>query len=303
MQSSPSIPGRRGRRCAQFQLATPQEYVLLLVQAATLKGASRLEFEIDADDMHFSFDGEPFTRDDLEQVFSSLFTRADTLDVRARRELALGLNAAMALNPKFISVITENGQEGVRLEIRPNEKDDMSSFASTESGTKIHVKERFRPGLLLKFYQKLRGMMVEEVLIRERCQYARTSILLAEEEIARGLHLPRGAVGMVPIAGPEISGLAWHVPHSKHSAATLVSNGVSIVELPMDHGPPVFHRRRRRSSPAKGCLSKQLRPGRGLSGSSRCHRGRAGRPRLLRLQRWQADSWFRLPPRCGRYRR
>ena len=116
----------------------------------------------------------------------------------------------------------------------------MSSFASTESGTKIHVKERFRPGLLLKFYQKLRGMMVEEVLIRERCQYARTSILLAEEEIARGLHLPRGAVGMVPIAGPEISGLAWHVPHSKHSAATLVSNGVSIVELPMDHGPQSF---------------------------------------------------------------
>ena len=115
-------PGKAREKMRQFQLATPQEYVLLLVQAATLKGASRLEFEIDADDMHFSFDGEPFTRDDLEQVFSSLFTRADTLDVRARRELALGLNAAMALNPKFISVITENGQEGVRLEIRPTKK-------------------------------------------------------------------------------------------------------------------------------------------------------------------------------------
>ena len=45
----------------QFQLARPRSYVLELVQAAVLKGATRIAFNIDTDDMRMAFNGRPFT--------------------------------------------------------------------------------------------------------------------------------------------------------------------------------------------------------------------------------------------------
>ena len=83
----------------QFQLAEPHFYVLELVQAAVCKGATRIRFDIDADDMRMRFDGRPFTLEDLEHLYSSLFARQLSAENDARRQLALGVNAAMALNP------------------------------------------------------------------------------------------------------------------------------------------------------------------------------------------------------------
>jgi len=44
----------------KFQLVDARRYVLELVQAAVLRGATQIEFEIDADDMRMRFDGAAF---------------------------------------------------------------------------------------------------------------------------------------------------------------------------------------------------------------------------------------------------
>ena len=41
----------------KFQLVDARRYVLELVQAAALRGATRIAFDIDADDMRMRFDG------------------------------------------------------------------------------------------------------------------------------------------------------------------------------------------------------------------------------------------------------
>ena len=87
----------------QFQLADPHRYVLLLVEAAVLRGATKLEFEIDTDDMRLRFDAA-LSWEDLDELYASLFVDRSTIEIRARRELALACNAAMALNPRWVRI-------------------------------------------------------------------------------------------------------------------------------------------------------------------------------------------------------
>ena len=76
----------------------------------------------------------------------SLFSRGDDPNLRARRLLALGLNAAAALNPRLVRV--HSGE--VALSLRPGEPDRIEAAPAT-SETRIHVRQRFRPGLAVEF--------------------------------------------------------------------------------------------------------------------------------------------------------
>jgi len=153
----------------QFQLAEPHRYVLELVQAAVCKGATRIRFDIDADDMRMQFDGQPFSLQDLEHLYSSLFARQNTPENDARRQLALGVNAAMALNPRYLRVTSKDGKHGVQLEARAGHDDEFGEMSNPPDGTTIHVKSRFRPGLMVSFLQNLKGTLPEEQVLRERC--------------------------------------------------------------------------------------------------------------------------------------
>src|SRR5882762_7717542 len=84
----PEIARERIRRS---RFGNPVRYVLELVQAAVLKGASTLSFRFGADDMHLEFDGEPFAQSDFEQLYTSLLLKADGRAAQARQLLALGL--------------------------------------------------------------------------------------------------------------------------------------------------------------------------------------------------------------------
>jgi hypothetical protein len=227
----------------QFQLADPRRYVLLLVEAAVLKGAARIEFRIDADDMRMSFDGRPFTAADFDQAYGSLFNRAGDDDGRARRQLALGLNAAMALYPRRARIDSGDGKTGAYLELRPDRSDRYGPLAAAPSGTRIHVKERFRPGLLVSFVRNLRGTLAEEVLLREYCGYADVEIVLEGQRLSRGLDgdpLPPGALRK-RFEGDGIAGVATLTPGSANVAQLrLVANGVLAATHDAAQLPPGF---------------------------------------------------------------
>lgn len=75
----------------KFRLLDPNLFVLNLVSAALLGGASRLEISYDAKGATFTFDGQRYSTDQLRLLFVS--------DEPAHQELAIALTAAKALEP------------------------------------------------------------------------------------------------------------------------------------------------------------------------------------------------------------
>ncbi len=105
----------------RYQLASPQAYVTELIQAAVLKGAGRIDVEVDADDTILRFDGPPFSAAELEELWGSVFATQATPEVRALRQLALGLNGAMGLNPRRVTLSSAGDDLGraAHLLLRP----------------------------------------------------------------------------------------------------------------------------------------------------------------------------------------
>ncbi len=222
----------------QFQLADPVRYVLELVQAAVVKGATRIRFDIDADDMRMRFDGVPFTADDFEHVYGSLLSSAESPETEARRELALGLNAAMALNPSFIKVESGGAQGGAFLEMRPG-RDDLYGPRETGPGeTLIHVRQRFRPGLVVQFFRNIAGTLAEEHLIRNDCCFAPIEVDLEGRRVSGGYRLEAvmasseidtpEARGVIGLSHGEILKLGTGAP-ARSAELHLLKHGVWII--------------------------------------------------------------------------
>ncbi|MCB9756406.1 MAG: hypothetical protein H6713_41330 [Myxococcales bacterium] len=238
-EGSFTLDSERAReKLRQYQLARPHEYVLLLVQAAVLRGATKIRFDIDADDVRMNFDGAPFTREDFADLYSAMFVERASRAVQARQELALAVNAAMALNPRYIRVFSGDTTSRVFLELRPSRPDKLDEVKPIVEGTWIHVKQRFRPGLLVQFLRNLRGTIVEELALRERCRYADVEILLDGVRISHGPALP-GLVAEARVEGEGVKGVCGLLPPDGDEApprarVDILCNGVMLTshELP-----------------------------------------------------------------------
>lgn len=211
----------------KFQLADARRYVLELVQAALLRGASALEFHVDADDMILRFDGRVFTAAELDDLWGSLFAEGEGRELRGLRQLALGLNAALALLPRQITV--ESGAH--RLLIRPD-ADDALAPAEPRPDTLVHVRQRPRLGLVLDFFRDLRGRIPEEIHLRERCLHAAARITLDGATLAGGTALP-GAIERVPIAEPGVRGVIGWTDDGRPAELRLIKDGVWIDSRPL----------------------------------------------------------------------
>ncbi|MBL9103144.1 MAG: hypothetical protein JNL82_19520 [Myxococcales bacterium] len=206
-----------------FQVAEPQRYVLSLMALASLKGATAVTVTIDSDDVVVRFDGAPVTAADLDDLYGSSFSAASTDVQRARQQLALAIHAALALNPRFVRVVSGAGESAVSLLARHGVPDEIGGAAAASGGTEVHVKQRFRPGLLVRFVQHLRGSLAEATWLRERCRFSSRAITVNGEAVARGLALEgathafshglgpsRGVAGLVAEPGPAVIRLVRH---------------------------------------------------------------------------------------------
>lgn len=225
----------------QFQLANPHRYVLLLVEAAVLRGATSVVFDIDSDDMYMRFDAA-LSWTDLDELYAALFVDRSSVEIRSRRELALAFNAVMALNPRWVRIesvgLDAAGQpQAVAASLRSDDADDIRKLDSVPDGpggmqppwTRVHVKERFRPGLLVRFLNDIGGSIPEEQLIRARCRYASASLVLDEQRVSEGL--PTNLIGGVRFEHEHmrgVAGLALEPDRKDRSAVVLLSNGVEI---------------------------------------------------------------------------
>ncbi|HWB77692.1 MAG TPA: hypothetical protein VG755_22150, partial [Nannocystaceae bacterium] len=160
-----------------FQLADPHRWVLLVVQSLVARGAQRLAIAVDTDDLVIVCDARPFEHNELADIHGVIL--GETAPGPGLRELALGLNAALALNPRWLRLdSSEKGGAGVRLEQRPEQPDRVEAIAECEPGVRLHVKERFRPGLLARFFRVGSDALREQVLLRLHCRLAAIEITM-----------------------------------------------------------------------------------------------------------------------------
>lgn len=208
----------------QFQLSDPRQYVLMLVQAAVHQGATHIEFQIDADDMEVWFDGEGFSKSDLDDLFVSMFGDRQASNLRSRQELAIALNAALALNPRWVRLWSHAAETGpVELELRPGAESlppAVDAQPRDLRGTRVHLKQRFRPGLVLEFVKNLQGTIAEEYILREKARFAEVPIILDGARISSGVRLG-SVVGRVEVEGPGVRGACGFRADTDPIAASL----------------------------------------------------------------------------------
>jgi len=197
-----------------YQLADPLHYLLDLTRAAVARGANRIRFDIDATDIRMRFNGPPFTEQDVDGLYDDLFG-GDAQP--ARRCLATGLNAALALDPVWVRL--ESG--ALAYEARPGEPETWGPLKRPRTDSLVHIKERFQPQVVLEFFANLAGTLPEEQLLRERCRFAATTIDLEGEIISQ---TPPDAILARTIdggAGSGINGIAEYTPAEPDARATL----------------------------------------------------------------------------------
>ncbi|HVI01222.1 MAG TPA: hypothetical protein VM869_21040, partial [Enhygromyxa sp.] len=253
-------PDKAREKLRQYQLADPHRYVLLLVEAAVSCGASKLEFEIDSDDLHLRFDGASFAYEQLENIYASLFASAGELAVeelarlRGLQQLAFAINSAMALNPRFVRVVSVGvDRTGARLELRPDEHDRIEPIPAAEEaepGTSIHVKDRFRPGLLVEFFRSIRGNLIETQLLREHCRWSRTPVSVNGDLVSGSFEFERSHWTAIDVFDPPkdgerigraVLGLEAGRPEQlAEPSAVLLSNGVFMERVAVLGGVPGF---------------------------------------------------------------
>ncbi len=225
------------KKLRQFQLADPPAYVLELLQAAVLKGATWIDFRIDTDDTWMRFDGAPFTATELQEVYAAVF-RSDSDDAtRALRQLALGLNAALGLSPRWIQVRSGLPGQRVAFELRRDQHQPVGGLAAEvkaspgrdpdEVTTEIHVKARFRPALVRRFVKNLRSMLPEEWVLRRRARFCTLDVKLDGGNIAWGLTV-EDAVHTVTYDRPGITCRCSLVPGFDPPKVHWVVNGALI---------------------------------------------------------------------------
>ncbi len=230
-----SLDRERAReKLRQFQLADPHRWVVLVVQAVVARGATAIMIEIDADDVHIRADGAPLTKEDFDELYSSMWATGEHRP--GLRELALATNAVMALNPRYLRVDSGDGRQGMRLELRVGAADRIEPVATPPVGTHVHAKERFRPGLLVRFMRSRDGALPEQAILRERCEWADVAIVLGEQRLSVGV----GAMlpDATPISAGSLRGALAFDPAGDVGVLFVVRLGVLLTQHALPH--PLF---------------------------------------------------------------
>lgn len=148
-----------------YQLLSPSHYVLELVRVAVLSGAAHIGVYNDSDDLIIHFEGAPPSVDELERLMDSLFNASD----RRLRLLAVALNAALGLGPRFIDLVVSDdaGAEAAqRVRWTPSKDRENHPFGRVETlsierppqlpgrGMMVHLREAFGVAVIREWFSQ-----------------------------------------------------------------------------------------------------------------------------------------------------
>lgn len=175
-----------------MRLEDPRRYVLELVHVASLLGTSFVTMHIDTTLMSVSFNGECFSADELDDLYSAAFRERRTARDEALRYLALALGAAQALHPSHVEIEARSREHAHRLRIRHDGPDTLESREhDSVEGMRVQVRQRPQLRHAKVFWDRVRDRQVEVELLRERCRFAQFPVMVNQERVSHGLHLVR----------------------------------------------------------------------------------------------------------------
>ncbi len=199
--------GKAREKMQRFQLPDPQRYVLELVQAAVLLGATRVDFKIDSDEMLMTFDGDHLERKDIERLFQAPFSDDTTHTTKVLRHLAIGLNAAQALNCHIMHLESGNengstllrwsqGKETIEWEEHPWQTAvfPVDRVGNKTGGTRIYIQQTMRLEHLFIWVRSLSEQFPEVAYLYKHC--GRTPLKINVNTVDIGRNWKFGMPGM-----------------------------------------------------------------------------------------------------------
>ncbi len=128
--------GRALRRLRDYQFEDPKAFLLPWVRCAVLSGATGIDAQVAGEGLVLSFDGTPLDPRHFRNPYAALFE--DDPDGERYRHIAVGLLAALRLQPKIVTVASGSGGERHRLSVFSlEEPETFAPFFDQESRTEI----------------------------------------------------------------------------------------------------------------------------------------------------------------------
>jgi hypothetical protein len=222
-----SLDRERAREMLRrFQLPTPHHFVLPLIRALVRRGATAIAATVDDAHVAVVAEGAVFDRDDLAGLYDAVFARSDAPVVAARRQLALAIGAAQALDLRALHVQSGSGETAAELRYRPGEPEQLDAEPPPGGGTVFRLSYTLSAAVA-----RLRAPspLPEAALLAERCRFSDVPITLDGRRISHGFALP-DADGTVRLdLGEGLCALAGLQRGDRRAAAAnLVMDGVHI---------------------------------------------------------------------------
>ena len=213
----------------EFQLPSPYYYVLEFVKAATILGASRIDFSISTNKVQVDFDGETLDPEDLQQLYEAAFSHRTSRRQDALRHLAIGVNAAQGLGLWSMRIEVQCDQaHGITLD--GEEIEALRHLTREAPGTRIVLVQRPQPIHLIRFVDRIIGQLAEAQQLREKCLYCRVPIFVDGKRLSEGF--AKVSEGHFPIHyhhDGEVGVVALTADGGKFSTSVL-QHGVLIAE-------------------------------------------------------------------------
>lgn len=214
-------------KLSDFQLPDPHFYVLLLIRAAMIRGASHVDIRTDTRGVQIRFNGSPFSRLDLEELYDAAMSGKTDPRTRALGALALGLRTVSSLEGfGSLDMVTGDDRSSTRLRLEPGWGELLEDALPGVRGTAVAIRFRGRD----------EAVAPEVAVIEERCGYAGGEIYLDGRDVTQGLRLRLDeAVVTTTIEQDGVRGAAGFLPEGEHTAELrLVRDGVLLATHELD---------------------------------------------------------------------
>jgi hypothetical protein len=226
------------RKLRHYQLLHPHHYLAPLLAAAHLGGAEQVDVELQRDRVLVSWRGAALTQTQLEQLFTTLFGEGDQREQRRLRELAVGLNAAMALRPHSLQVWSGA--------ILMNIQGSSETFEPVEEwidGLRIELRFGALASLRRGLRASLLGRFPEHSVLEQLCRFAAPQLRVngqaleapsfGESCLASGL-LRGGAQALLERARPLSPVTDFWVGSGPHGALLTLHAGLGTLRAVLD---------------------------------------------------------------------
>ena len=219
-------------KLADFRLADGHGWVLLVVEAANLLDATRVQFDISNAVTRAAIIGAELERDELERIFDTVFADRGDPRIQARRCLAIACDAAASLEDR--SVKLRSKRLGLTFDGNVEREPDQEEIVLPGGRIELEVRDTGFGARLTTV-----GPLHERGLLTTQACFSPIPVDLGEARISEGFTL---ATGIGPRSFGEAEGpgrglIAWD-GLGERSGIHLVANGVMIERLPGTNWKP-----------------------------------------------------------------